>query len=41
MYFSEKIGSDSGPFEVNQRVVLAEREIGCGHAAMEVRDSNL
>ena len=40
-YSSARIGSDTGPFEVNRRVVLAAREIGCGHASMEVRDSNL
>lgn len=35
-YSSVKLGSDKGPYEVNRRAVLAAREVGSGHAALEV-----
>ena len=40
-YSSAKTGSRLEPFEINRRVVLAAREIGCGHASIEVLDSTL
>ena len=35
-YSSKRISLSSGSFEVNRRMVLAAREMGCGHAALDV-----
>lgn len=35
-YIDERLGEHGGVYEINRRMVLGAREIGCGHAALQV-----